>query len=50
MEDKIDTTTDFTHHNDEELLLNEVIRDNADLFFIHCCLGELTSQREEMEV
>lgn len=46
MED-IDTTTDFSKHSDEDLLLGEVIKDNADLFFIHCCLGE--EFREESE-
>ncbi|MFI3282205.1 MAG: hypothetical protein SNG10_01590 [Rikenellaceae bacterium] len=46
MED-IDTTTDFSFHNDEDLLLNEVIRDNSDLFFIHCCLGEILGTKSE---
>ncbi len=35
-----DTTRDFSNHSDEELMLHEVIQENADLFFIHCCLGE----------
>ncbi len=39
MED-IDTTKDFSLHTDEELM-KEVIGNNADLYFIDCCLGEL---------
>ncbi len=39
MED-FDTTTDFSNHDDDELMLNEVIKDDSDLYFIHCCLGE----------
>ncbi|MFI3320816.1 MAG: hypothetical protein SNH01_09225 [Rikenellaceae bacterium] len=39
MED-IDKTTDFTQFDDETLLHDHVIRGEADLFFLHCCLGE----------
>lgn len=45
--DDIDTTTDFSSHNDDELMLNEVIRENADLYFIHCCLGETLGRGAE---
>ena len=39
MED-INTVKDFSNHSDEELMLREVIQESADLYFIHCCLGE----------
>ncbi|MFI3292561.1 MAG: hypothetical protein SNI70_03470 [Rikenellaceae bacterium] len=46
MED-IDTTTNFNSHSDEELMMNEVIKDDSDLYFLHCCLGELFESRVE---
>ncbi len=44
MED-IDTTMNFNSHSDEDLMMNEVIQDNSDLYFLHCCLGELFAGR-----
>ncbi len=43
MED-IDTRKDLSNYSDEEMMLNEVIRDSHDLYFIHCCLAELAGE------
>ncbi len=46
MED-IDTTTNFNSHSDEELMMSEVIQEDSDLYFLHCCLGELFARGVE---